>query len=159
MVKLYHLWGKPHKLRGGIDMAEIKSTSAIRDKWTRVTPGRTEDYKIGVQNPKRDWEEATAAQENTWKQAITEAAAKGQFGKGVGKAGTQKWKDKALSKGPGRFAEGVMVAGAEYEKGFRPYAEAIQATALPPRFPKGDPRNIQRVSVIATALRKKKIEG
>jgi len=26
-------------------MAEIKRLDAIREKWTRVTPGRTEDYK------------------------------------------------------------------------------------------------------------------
>jgi hypothetical protein len=145
--------------KGGFVMAEIKSMTAIRDKWTRVTPMRTEDYKIGVQNPKRDWADATEAQEDVWKMAITEAAAKGMFGKGVRSAGTNKWREGALTKGPGRFAEGVMVAGPDYEKGFRPYAEVIAATDLPPRFPKGDPRNIQRVSVLATALRKKKMEG
>lgn len=31
-------------------MAEIKSLSEIRDKWTRVTPGRTENYKLGISN-------------------------------------------------------------------------------------------------------------
>lgn len=140
-------------------MAEIRSVSSIRDKWTRVTPGRTEDYKIGIQNPKRDWANATEEQADVWRAAITEAAAKGLFAKGVRAAGTAKWKEKALAKGPGRFAEGVMVAGPDYEKGFKPYAEVIEATELPPRFPKGDPRNIARVSAIATALRKKKIEG
>jgi hypothetical protein len=140
-------------------MAEIKSVSAIREKWTRVTPGRTEDYKLGITSPKRDWADSTAGQETTWKAAITEAAAKGMFGKGVRAAGTSKWKDKSLLKGPGRFAEGVMGAGGDYEKGFKPYADVIEATDLPPRFPKGDPRNINRVSVIATALRKKKVEG
>ncbi|RLC81857.1 MAG: hypothetical protein DRJ03_19725 [Chloroflexi bacterium] len=140
-------------------MAEIKSLSSIRDKWIRVTPGRTEDYKLGVSQPKRDWAQATEAQEDVWKSAITEAAAKGMFGKGVRTAGSSKWREKALTKGPGRFAEGVMVAGPEFEKGFKPYAEVIETTDLPPRFPKGDPRNIQRVAAIATALRKKKVEG
>jgi len=140
-------------------MAEIKNMSSIREKWTRVTPMRTEDYKIGVQNPKRDWADATEAQEDVWKMAITEAAAKGMFGRGVRAAGSNKWRDNALSKGPGRFAEGVMVAGPDYETGFKPYHDVIASTTLPPRFPKGDPRNIQRVSVLATALRKKKIEG
>ena len=31
-------------------MAEIRDLSAIKEKWTRVTPQRTEDYKIGVKN-------------------------------------------------------------------------------------------------------------
>lgn len=140
-------------------MAEIKSVQAIRDKWTRVTPMRSEDYKIGVTNPKRDWAQSAVAQKDTWKMAITEAAAKGMFEKGVAKAGSEKWRKNALSKGPGRFAEGVMVAGPDYEAGFAPFAEVIKATTLPPRFPKGDPRNIMRVSAIATALRKKKVEG
>jgi len=42
-------------------MAEIKSLASIKDKWTRVTPGRTEDYKLGIQNPKRDWATEAAA--------------------------------------------------------------------------------------------------
>ena len=50
-----------------------------------------------------------------------------------------------------------MVAGPDFEKGFAPYADVIRATALPPRFPKGDPRNYTRVQVIGTALRAKKV--
>ena len=140
-------------------MAEIKSIQAIRDKWTRVTPMRSEDYKLGVTSPKRDWADAATKGKDNWKLATTEAAAKGMFEKGVTKAGSEKWRKNALAKGPGRFAEGVMVAGPDYETGFAPFAEVIKATALPPRFPKGDPRNITRVSAIATALRKKKVEG
>ena len=34
-------------------MAEIKSLADIAEKWIRVTPGRVEDYKLGIQNPKR----------------------------------------------------------------------------------------------------------
>ena len=140
-------------------MAEIKSLSSIREKWTRVTPMRSEDYRIGIKNPRRDWQKATEAQEPTWKAAITEAATKGMYLKGVRAAGTGKWQEKALQKGPGRFSEGVMVAGPEYESGVAPYRDVIEKTTLPPKFPKGDPRNIQRVSVIAAALRAKKVGG
>lgn len=133
-------------------MAEIKSLSAIRDKWQRVTPGRTEDYKIGIQNPKRDWEEETLNAEGNWKAGIDAAAGKGMFSKGVREAGTNKWKDKALKKGPGRFAEGVYIAGDDYEKGFKPYREAIAAVDLGPRFPRRDPRNIERVKRVVDAL-------
>lgn len=138
-------------------MAEIKNMSQIRDKWTRVTPGRTEDYKIGVQNPKRDWAEETGAAKENWKLGIDAAAAKGLFQKGVEKAGTKKWQDKALKKGPGRFAEGVYIAGPDYEKGFAPYREAIARTDLGPRFPRRDPRNLDRVKRIVNALVAEKI--
>lgn len=139
-------------------MAEIKSLAAIKEKWTRVTPGRTEDYKLGIQNPKRDWaEEATAAVAN-YKAGVDAAHAKGLFVKGIAKAGTAKWKDKALKKGPGRFAEGVYIAGPDYEKGFAPYHAAIEKVDLGPRFPRRDPRNLERVKKIVDALIAEKVK-
>lgn len=140
-------------------MAEIKSMSSIRDKWTRVTPGRTEDYKLGIQNPKRDWEEETLAGKENWKMGVDAAAAKDLFAKGVVQAGSGKWKERALKKGPGRFAEGVYIAGPDYEKGFAPFHAAISRVELGPRFPKRDPRNLERVKRIVDALIEQKISG
>jgi len=138
-------------------MAEIKSLSAIRDKWTRVTPARSEDYKLGIQNPKRDWASETAAAEDNWKAGIDGAAVKGLFGKGVAKAGSKKWQEKALKKGPGRFAEGVYIAGPDYETGFKPYRDAIERVDLGPKFPRRDPRNLDRVKRVVDALITEKI--
>ena len=140
-------------------MAEIKSLSSIREKWTRVTPGRTEDYKIGVKNPKRDWESSTLDGKDNWKAGVDAAAAKDLFAGGVKAAGTKKWEDNALKKGPGRFAEGVYIAGPSYEKGFAPYREAIERTDIGPRFPRRDPRNIDRVRRIVDALVSEKVGG
>lgn len=139
-------------------MAEIKPLSSIRDKWTRVTPGRTEDYKLGIQNPRRDWKDETLAGKENWKAGVDAAAAKDLFAKGVTKAGTEKWRDRALKKGPGRFAEGVYIAGPDYESGFKPYHEAISRVDLGPRFPKRDPRNLNRVKAIVDAMIAEKIK-
>jgi hypothetical protein len=139
-------------------MAEIKPLSAIGAKWTRVTPGRTEDYKLGIQNPKRDWAAETEAAAGNWKAGIDAAQAKGLFEKGVAKAGTKKWQEKALKKGPGRFAEGVYIAGPDYEKGFAPYHEAIARVDLGPRYPRRDPRNIERVKRVVDALVEEKLK-
>ena len=133
-------------------MAEIRPMSQIRDKWTRVTPGRTEDYKLGIQNPRRDWAKQAAAASEIYKAGVDAAHAKGLYAKGIKKAGTGKWQDKALKKGPGRFAEGVYIAGPDYEAGFAPYREAIAKVDLGPRFPKRDPRNIDRVKKVVEAL-------
>lgn len=135
---------------------EIKSLARIKEKWTRVTPMRSEDYKLGVQNPRRDWAGSAVAAKETHKLAMVAAAASDAFGKGVAKAGTAKWQSKALAKGPGRFAEGVMVGGDDYEKGFAPAREILEKTVLPPRFPRRDPRNIARVSTGNAALAKMK---
>jgi len=138
-------------------MAEIRGISEIGAKWTRVTPQRTEDYTIGISNPRRDWEKETAAAAATYKAGVDAAHTKGLFAKGVKRAGTKKWQAKALAKGPTRFAEGVYLAGDDYEAGFAPYREAIAAVDLGPRFPKRDPRNIDRVRKVVEALVAKKL--
>jgi hypothetical protein len=140
-------------------MAEIKSISAIKDKWTRVTPNRAEDYKLGIQNPKRDWESETIAAKGNWKAGIDAAATKDLFAKGITKAGTKKWQEKALKKGPGRFAEGVYIAGDDYAKGFAPYRDAIERVDLGPKFPRRDPRNLDRVKRVVDALVSEKVKG
>ena len=133
-------------------MAQIKSMAAIKEKWQRVTPTRTDDYTLGVTNPKRDWAAETGAAAANYKLGVDAAQAKGMFAKGVAAVGTKKWKDKSLAKGPGRFAEGVGLAGPDYEKGFAPFRQAIEAVDLGPRFPRRDPRNLDRVKKIVTAL-------
>ena len=133
-------------------MAEIKTLSAIREKWTRVTPGRTEDYKLGIKNPKRDWATETEKAEANYKAGVDAAQAKGLFVKGVKRAGSGKWQDRALKKGPGRFAEGVYIAGPDFEDGFKPYHEAIERLDLGPSFPRRDPRNLERVRKVVDAL-------
>ena len=138
-------------------MAEIKSLASIRDKWTRVTPGRTEDYKLGIQNPKRDWAGESVAAKDNWKAGIDAAAGKDMFRKGIEKAGSKKWQEKALKKGPGRFAEGVSLAGPDYEKGFAPFREAIARVDLGPKFPRRDPRNVERVRKVVDALVAEKV--
>lgn len=138
-------------------MAKIKSTDQIADKWARVTPQRTEDYREGIENPRVDWEAATAAAEPNWQAGVTAAATRKAFSTGVKSAGTSKWKNKSLQKGTSRFAEGVSLAKDDYEKGFSPFRDVIESTTLPPRGPKGDPRNIERVRIMAQALRNKKL--
>lgn len=135
---------------------EIKSLARIAEKWTRVTPMRAEDYKLGVASPRRDWEKSAVAAKESHKAAMMIAATQDAFAKGITKAGSGKWQTKALQKGPSRFAEGVMIGGPDYEKGFAPAREVLEKTPLPPRFPRRDPRNIARVSAGNAALAKMK---
>jgi len=134
-------------------MADIKSPTDIARKWARVTPARTEDYKLGVENPLKDWASETAAAETRYKDGVAKAAARNAFGKGVKKAGTAKWKEGATTMGVRRWGEGVQAGESAYASGFAPYSEVISRTALPPKYPKGDPRNIARVAAVAKALR------
>lgn len=123
------------------------------NKWSEVTSGRSTDYVTGVQNPRTSW--AAAAKNAAANQAagVQKAIAEKRYEKGVTRVGDQKWQGKSLSKGATRFPMGVSEAQGDYDAGFAPYAQVIQNTTLPPRFPKGDPRNIERVKAIAMALR------
>ena len=126
-------------------MPTTKTTKRTSDKWARVTPGRTEDYKEGINNPRRSWSAEAAASKENYKAGVDKAHTDNRFVKGITKAGDTKWKTKALAKGPGRFAEGVTDA------------QGIQAVDLGPRFPKGDIRNLDRVKKVTEAVRKVKL--
>jgi len=140
-------------------MPKIRSIAEITAKWTRVTPERAEDYRLGVASPKEDWKTKTLAAKETYKAAMTKSLTDDRFAKGVGKISTAKWQEKATLKGVSRFGEGVALGGPDFSSGFSPYRDVIERVALPPRYPKGDPRNIDRVKVIAEALHKAKVGG
>ncbi len=129
------------------------------EKWARVTPQRTEDYAQGIQNPREDWEKATSGAAKNYAEGVTKGIQDDRFAKGVRKAGTAKWQRKSIEVGAQRFGPGVQAAVSDYQQGFAPFAAVIEATTLPKRFAKGDPRNIERVKVIAAALREAKLKG
>ena len=128
-------------------------------RWTKHTASSTPDYIKGIKNPKRSWAKETCNCGDRYKAGVDAAHAKGLFARGVKRVGTKKWKEKALQKGPTRFAEGVYLAGDDYETGFAPYREAISRVDLGPRFPKRDPRNLDRVKKIVTALIAEKLKA
>lgn len=134
----------------------MKSTAQIAEKWARVTQQRAEDYVTGVSSPRTPWAQATAQAADRYKAGVTEAIGRGAFEKGVKAAGDGAYQKGVQMKGPQRFVEGVSQAAPDFQAGFEPYAAVIQSTQLPPRFNRGDPRNLQRVAAITTALRKKK---
>lgn len=137
-------------------MAKTKTAAQSAKKWARVTPARSEDYAEGVATTDQDWATNTAAAEDRYKAGIQKAVSRGAFGKGVKAAGQDKWKKNTLEKGTRRWGEGVQAAEQNYQIGFEPYAAVIASTTLPPKYPKGDPRNLERTRVMNEALRKKK---
>ncbi len=138
-------------------MPAVKPARSIAEKWARVTPQRDADYRAGVEAPIRDWAAEAQAAAERYKEGVTQAAGEGRFERGVQAAGSEKWKRGAVQKGVTRWGPGVRVAQADFEKGYAPYRDVIERTPLPPRRPKGDPANIERVAAIAQALHSAKI--
>ena len=138
---------------------KIKSLDSIVRKWTEVTPGRAAYYEEGTRGKGGSWETGAKAGEPNWKAGVAAASAAGSFGRGVAKAGASKYEAGVRDKGVARWPQGVSVGGDAFNKGFAPYQSALSGITLPPKGPKGDPKNLERVRVIMTALRAKKVSA
>lgn len=138
-------------------MAKIKPMGRITETWDRRSAASTPDYEAGVRDPAKDWAEEASGAEDNYNAGVQAAIARGAFGKGVTNAGTAKWQKNAIEKGTQRWAAGIRLAKDAYVRGFSPFHAVIQNTTLPPRGPKGDPKNIRRVEVMAAALHEEKL--
>ena len=140
-------------------MVKTKPLDYIVGKWTRRVEAATPDYEYGIKNPRKDWAEETKKAEAAWADGVQKAISEGRFVKGVESAGTKKWQEKALKVGVKRYSEGVRAAKDDYKAKMAKILEILAGIELPPRGPRGDPRNYDRVKVIGDALHKAKIEG
>jgi hypothetical protein len=136
-------------------MAAIRGNAGA--KWARRAGNAGPEYEEGIRTPRTSWAAATQAAAASQAAGVQAAIQGKRFEKGVAKAGDARWASKSLSKGVSRFGAGVADAQADYESGFAPYAQTIASTVLPPRGPKGDPKNFDRVRVMANAMRATKM--
>ena len=138
---------------------KVKDAATVAAKYATNAGGAGASYSSGVQNPKTDWAQATAASADAYSSGVQKAISNGRFAKGVAKTGTSGWQAKATSVGASRYTQGVQAGKGNYQTGIAPVLQAIANVTLPPRLPKGDPGNLQRVSAVTTALRSMKVNG
>ncbi len=136
---------------------KTKTAQETAAKWSRVTPDRAQDYEEGVRNPDTDWAEATLAAEPNYEEGIRKSITNKSFSKGVKKTGTAGQQNATIEKGLTRWPEGVRLAENKMATAMDPVIKVLQATTLPPRYPKGDPRNLKRVEAVTVALHNMKI--
>ena len=130
----------------------VKSAADIAAKWSRVSAQRDGDYKAGVEDPAVEWARNAAAAEDTYVAGVTEAAGRKAFSKGIAAAGDEKWRRKTTELGTQRWSPGIRAAVKDFENGFAPFRDVLERIELPPRAPRGDPRNLERVAAVARAL-------
>jgi len=136
-------------------MVKTKGVDRTVAKWKTKVAAAGPDYLDGVTNPKADWQTETSKAESSYEQGVQAAIGRKSFGKGVARAGTAKWQRGAIEKGGIRWTSGVALAEDEYRSGMSEVISTIESTALPPRGPKGDPKNYDRTRVLGTALHNK----
>jgi len=135
-------------------MVKTKPVDLVVKKWVERASVATDDYKFGIENPRRDWQKATEDSFARWQAGVQQAIANRTFIGGVRAAGTEKWRRKALEVGADRYASGVRAAQEDYASAMAEVLRVIEGITLPERGPKGDPKNIERVKVIADTLHK-----
>ena len=131
----------------------VKSSQQASGRWSRRASSAGPEYTEGVQSTSADWAAAATAAKAAYIAGVQEAQGRDAFAKGVNAAGTAKWKNNALKKGPGRFSEGVMVGQDDYMRGVEPFLEVARRTDLPMRGPVGSEANYTRSSTMAKAFR------
>jgi len=115
-------------------------------------------YTTGVQNAGATWQANTTAAAPNWAAGVQQAVADNRFQNGVSGA-QQKYQTNAAGKGSRNYVPGVSAAGPAWLAATQPYLNTIAGITLPPKGPTGSPQNIQRVSVIADALRQQKLNS
>jgi len=131
----------------------VKAAADVVQKWVRRASSAGTEYEQGVRSTPADWAASAAAAKQSWQTAVTEAAGRDAFAKGVQAAGNQKWRDRAITLGPARFAQGVGAAEPSYSAGIGPVLATIGAVDLPARGVTGSEGNYARSAAIGKALR------
>jgi len=137
-------------------MAELKQTlSEVQAKWGDVTPGRAKYYKSGVEK-NTNWQDRTKDSKDLYGAAIAAPDIPDRYAFGIEKTGLSGWKKKTVEKGVPVWANRVRMYAPDFGKEFADYYNELGALkgSKPERFPKGDPRNLERVGHYATGLRK-----
>ncbi|MEM1518178.1 MAG: hypothetical protein QW789_03540 [Nitrososphaerota archaeon] len=135
----------------------VKSREETSAKWVEETPRRSTYYQRYTAAAAGQWEANTLAAATTYKNAISAPDIDRRFVGGVKRAGAAKFARKVTEVGVARFAPGVSAAKTDYESAIAPYLDELAKIDVPPRKPRGDPGNLDRVKAIFEALRKKKL--
>ena len=134
------------------------SASEIARRFVEFAPARAPRFEEGVRHPDKDWEKETANAEPNYEEGVKKGISRKAFGKGVKKCGSARQQSQTI-KNIHRWSEGIEGAGDVMTAAMEPFVKVIEATTLPPRFPKGDDRNYRRVETVGKALRKAKEAG
>lgn len=135
----------------------VKNAADAAAKFVARAQAAGPAYQSGVQGAGDTWQSHAMAGEASYGAGVTAAIGAKRFSKGIQKAGATKYVSRASGVGAARYPQGVAAAGPAWQSGTQPYLDTLAGLTLPPRAPRGDPGNIQRVAAVAAALRAKKL--
>jgi hypothetical protein len=137
----------------------VKDATSSAAKFVARAQAAGAAYTQGVQGAGDTWQQHTASAGDAFAAGVNAAISSGRFAKGVNKAGAAKYVAAAAGKGAQRYPQGVAAAGPAWQNGVAPYLQMMSGLTLPPRMPRGDPGNLQRVAAVANANRALKLKS
>ncbi len=137
----------------------LRPLEQLSDNFANRAQAASPEYAAGVANPKKDQAAEALAAAPAYVQGVQEAIARQGFEKGVRKAGTAKWQERAKGVGAQRYPQGVAASKADWQAGFAPYAATLGAVSLPTKGARGSSGNLERVRAVADALHNKRVSG
>ena len=141
-------------------MLGVKDLNLSAQKWSRNAGAASTEFAANAQGAADKWATMTKAAAATFRQAISAGNIQAKFEKGIAKAASAgKFAKKLAAVGSGRYSEGVGAAQSDWADGFSPYQQTLATLTLPPRAPRGDARNYDRVKTVGQALNAKKLAG
>lgn len=131
----------------------MKSASQSAQKFVERASVASGDYQSGAEQTTKDQAALAIAAAPSYQQGVQAAIQRGAYAKGLQRAGKTAWLEGVRRKGVARFAEGVAASASKYATNSAKYDSARGAAATLPRGPKGDPKNLARVTAVVNALR------
>ena len=136
---------------------DVKSLAATQRKWGEVTPARSQEYATNAAASGPRWEQGALAAAPNYGAAVRAGNIEARLSAGIRRAGAAKYARKIRDVGAGRFGTGVSAAVQDFGAAVGPYLQAIASVDLPPRRPRGDPGNYQRVNAVGTTLHQRRL--
>jgi hypothetical protein len=136
----------------------VKNATDSATKFATRAAAAGPAYTAGVTNAGQKWQQNTITSAPNWAAGVQLAISDGRFVNGVTGSAT-KYQTNASTKGARNYVPGVQAAGPTWQAKTTPFLNVIANLTLPPKAPTGSPANIQRVSIIADALRQAKLSG
>lgn len=137
----------------------MKSASTAVTKWQQRASMSASDYGAGAQATEKDQSARAIAAKANYAAGIQESITAGRYEKGLAKSGKQGWLDGVQEKGVQNYGTGVSADRSrnKYLENSGKFDNARKAADSLPRGPRGSAQNLNRVTVVANALRAAKV--
>lgn len=133
-------------------MVKTIGLERTKKKWLGRARVAAPDYEQGIKAPKEPWMERAIAARDVYKAAVTAPDVPALFERGIKRAGKARWEEMALKKGRDRYVPGVELSEPYYGAQMADILAEIEKIVIPPRAPRGDIRNLERVKEIFEEL-------